>query len=220
MSATRLKPEVLSVRYLPHADARLCQALGLPAQATKRSLAFITCDQDDSLYAALDHATKMAQVEVIYAKSFYAGSAHSSGPYSGEAIGVLAADDPEIVRRGAAALELALAELFAFYRVGDRGPTFFPAVIGSVGQYLAAQASVPVGSSLGYFIAPPIEAMLGLDAALKAADVKLAKFFGPPTETNFAGAYLSGTLANIEASARAFTAAVAGVVAQPKDLVA
>ena len=43
-----------------------------------RSLALMTCDQDDSLYAALDHATKMADVEVIYARSFYAGSAHAS----------------------------------------------------------------------------------------------------------------------------------------------
>ena len=40
------------------------------------SAGLVTCDQDDSLYAALDHATKSADVDVVYAKSFYAGSAH------------------------------------------------------------------------------------------------------------------------------------------------
>ena len=91
----RLPARLLSCRVLPHADPRLCTALGLPAVADGRSLALMTCDQDDSLYAALDHATKIADVEVIYARSFYAGSAHASGPLSGEILGVLAADDPE-----------------------------------------------------------------------------------------------------------------------------
>jgi ethanolamine utilization protein EutL len=35
--------------------------------------------------------------------------------------------------------------------------------------------------------------MVGIDAALKASDVELTEFFAPPTETNFAGALLTGT---------------------------
>ena len=42
-------------------------------------------------------------------------------------------------------------------------------------------------------IAPPLEAMYALDAALKAADVRLAAFFGPPSETNFGGGLLTGS---------------------------
>ncbi len=216
MSALRpLPPKLLGCRRLPHAHPSLTAALGLPERAGGRSLALLTCDQDDSLYAALDHATKMAAVEVIYAKSFYAGSAHASGPLSGEILGVLAADEPESVEQGVAAAQAALEHLFRFYAVGDGGVTVFPTVIGRVGRYLAAQASVPVGSALAYLVAPPVEAMVGLDAALKASDVRLARFFGPPTETNFAGAYLSGELDAVEAAARAFTEAVCDVAAEP-----
>jgi ethanolamine utilization protein EutL len=45
--------------------------------------------------------------------------------------------------------------------------------------------------------------------------VKLEKFFGPPTETNFAGGYLSGSLADVEAAANAFTEAIEAVVLSP-----
>lgn len=213
---TRIPATLLSCRRLPHADARLCAALGLPPSANGRSLALMTCDQDDTLYAALDHATKMADVAVIYAKSFYAGSAHASGPLSGEVLGVIAGDEPESVEQGVRAVEFALAHLFAFYKVGDTAVTVFPTVIGSVGRYLAAQAGVAPGSALGYLIAPPIEAVLGVDAALKATDVTLAKFFGPPSETNFAGAYITGPLDAVEASAKAFCDAVIDVAAAPR----
>ena len=211
----RLAPTLLSCRVLPHADPRLCTALGLPAGSGGRSLALLTCDQDDSLYAALDHATKMADVEVIYARSLYAGSRHASGPLSGEVLGVLAADDPESLAQGVAAVRFALAHLFAFYAVDAAGVTVFPTVIGSVGRYLAAQAGVAPGTAFGYFIAPPVEALVGVDAALKSADVALVKFFGPPTETNFAGAWVTGALDAVEAAARAFEAAVVDVAAHP-----
>ncbi len=212
----RLAPKILSCRRLPHADPRLCAGLGFSNGAGGRSLALITCDQDDALYAALDHATKMADVEVIYAKSFYAGSAHASGPLSGEILGVLAADEPESIEQGVRAVEFALEHLFAFHAVGDTGVTVFPAVIGSVGRYLAAQARVAPGASFGYFIAPPVEAVVGVDAALKAAGVTLQRFFGPPTETNFAGAYVTGALDAVEAAAKAFTDAVVDVASRPR----
>jgi ethanolamine utilization protein EutL len=88
-------------------------------------------------------------------------------------------------------------------------------VIGSVGRYLAGQAGVSPGVPFGYLIAPPVEALVGVDAALKAADVALVKFFGPPTETNFAGAWVTGTLDAVEAAAHAFEGAVVDVAARP-----
>ncbi|MCC6807027.1 MAG: ethanolamine utilization microcompartment protein EutL [Deltaproteobacteria bacterium] len=215
MILTKIPAKLLACRMLPHADARLCRSLGLPAGLARQSLALLTCDQDDSLYAALDHATKMAEVSVIYAKSFYAGSAHASGPLSGEILGVLAAQDPDVVAQGVKAARIALDELFAFYAVGTSGVNVFPTVIASVGEYLGAQAGIAPGQPLGYFIAPPLEAMLGIDAALKAADVDLLKTFGPPTETNFGGAYVTGTLDAVQAAASAFAETVADVASAP-----
>lgn len=211
----KIQGRVLSCRALPNADPRLCESLGLPPSSERRSLGLLTCDQDDTLYAALDHATKMADVEVLFARSFYAGSAHASGPLSGEILGILSSNDPESIDQGLRAAVDAVDRVFSFWAVGSTGVAMFPTVIASVGRYLSAQSGVAAGQPLGYFIAPPIEAMLGVDAALKAADVQLARFFGPPTETNFAGAYITGSLDAVEASARAFATAVVDAAIDP-----
>ena len=85
----------------------------------------------------------------------------------------------------------------------------------SVGSFLSKEAGVPRGSALAYLIAPPLEGMYALDAALKAADVKLCKLYTPPSETNFSGALLSGTQSACTAACEAFAAAVAEVAAKP-----
>lgn len=209
------RPKLLSVRQLEQVEPQLGKALGLDPKRHV-SAGLITCDQDDALYVALDHATKFAEVDVVYAKSFYAGSAHASGPLSGEIMGVLAGPDPSEVAEGLWALREALTSSIHFVAFeATSGPAFFPHVIRETGRYLAPLAGIPVGSPMAYLIAPPQEALIGIDAALKSANVRLAKFFGPPTETNFAGAYLSGAIADVEAAARAFTEAVEQVVLSP-----
>ncbi|MBM4777232.1 MAG: ethanolamine utilization microcompartment protein EutL [Archangiaceae bacterium] len=211
----RLPPKLLSCRLLEQVEPSLGRALGCSERHV--SVGIVTCDQDDSLYAALDHATKFADVDVVYAKSFYAGSAHASGPFSGEIMGVLAGPNPDEVKEGLWALREALTSRIHFVAVeGTTAPAFFPHVIEETGRYLAPLAGVAVGSPLAYLIAPPTEAMIGLDAALKSASVKLLKFFGPPTETNFAGGYLGGgSVADVRAAADAFSEAVESVVRSP-----
>lgn len=212
---TPLRPKILSCRQLERVDGALARALGLDPERHV-SAGLVTCDQDDSLYAALDHATKFAEVDVVYAKSFYAGSSHASGPLSGEIIGVIAGPDPDEVAEGLWALRQALEKQICFVALqGTTAPAFFPHVISQTGRYLAPLAGIAPGEPLAYLIAPPMESVIGLDAALKAADVRLAKYFGPPTETNFGGGYLVGELDAVEAAARAFTEAIASVVASP-----
>jgi ethanolamine utilization cobalamin adenosyltransferase len=74
-----------------------------------------------------------------------------------------------------------------------------------------------VGGALAYLIAPPLESIVGLDAACKAARTTLAKWFGPPSETNFGGGYLVGEQAACEAAARAFAEAVVDVCRAPHE---
>lgn len=216
MNLVPQRPRLLSCRQLEQVDGQLARAFGLDP-ARHGSVGLVTCDQDDSLYAALDHATKFADVDVVYAKSFYAGAAHASGPYSGEILGVLAGPDPDEVAEGLWALRQALETRIHFvtFEGHGAGPAFFPHVISETGRYLAPLAGLRPGEPLAYLIAPPVEAVVALDAALKASRVKLAKFFGPPTETNFGGGYLTGSLADVEAAAQAFTDAIANVVAAP-----
>lgn len=216
MILERIIPNVLSVRRLQNADPALIAGYGGdPARHT--SLGLVTCDQDDAMYVALDEATKHAQVDVIFAKSFYAGAAHASGRLSGEILGVLAASDPESIENGLEALLRCLQHDACFYDAdGKRGVTVFPHVVASIGEYLAREAKLPVGSPLAYLVAPPLEATIGLDAALKAADVRAVRVVPPPTETNFACAWLTGDLDACEAAAVAYAAAVVDVAAAPR----
>jgi ethanolamine utilization protein EutL len=209
-------PTVLSVRRLPNADPALVAAYG-GDPARHAALGLVTCDQDDAMYVALDEATKHAEVDVIFARSFYAGSAHASGRLSGEILGVLAAREPEAIEHGLAALLRCLAHDACFYDAdGKRTVTVFPHVITSLGEYLSREAGLAAGSPMAYLVAPPIEATIGLDAALKAADVRAVRVVPPPTETNFACAWLTGSLDACEAAATAYAAAVVDVALTPK----
>lgn len=214
-----LRPRLLSCRVLNDAAAPLRDQLGCKPHHV--SLGLVTADQDDSLYAALDHATKFANVDVVYAKSFYAGAAHASGPLSGEVLGVLAGPDPDEIQEALAALREYLEREACFYTLADKAaanrPAFFPHVITETGDYLSAQAGIARGEAMAYLIAPPVESIVGLDAALKAAEVRLCKYFGPPTETNFGGAYLTGSLGAVEAAAAAFAECVMATARHPLE---
>ena len=68
---------------------------------------------------------------------------------------------------------------------------------------------------MAYLIAPPLEAIYALDNAIKAADVKLVQFYGPPTETNFAGGLLTGSQSACKAACEAFRDAVITIADNP-----
>ena len=203
--------KVLAVRYLANASATLCQALGVPKGYP--ALGLLTTDCDDATYIALAEATKAADVKVCYGRSFYAGAANASTPNAGEVIGILAGATPGAVRSG---MEAAIG---ALDRVGFEevnGVPYLAHTVSSVGSYLAAEAGVQPGSALAYLIAPPLESMYAMDAALKAADVKLCKLYNPPSETNFGGGLLSGTQSACDAACAAFAEAVEEVARMPR----
>ena len=204
-----IETKVLAVRYLANASPTLCKQLGIPKEYP--SLGLITTDSDDATYIALDEATKAAQVQVCYSRSFYAGAANASTPNAGEVIGILAGSTPGIVRSG---MEAALS---ALNRVGfqDVGVPCLAHTVSSCGSFLAKEAGVQEGTALAYLIAPPLESMYALDAALKAADVKLCKLYAPPSETNFGGGLLSGSQSACNAACEAFLQAVSEVAQKP-----
>lgn len=205
--------KVLAVRYLANASPSLCRALGAPVGYP--SLGLLTTDCDDATYIALDAATKAADVEVAYGRSFYGGAANASTPNAGEVMGILAGQTPGAVRSG---MDAALA---ALQRVGFSETNKVPYLahtVSSTGLFLAKEAGVKPGTALAYLIAPPLEGMYALDAALKAADVRLCKLYQPPSETNFGGGLLSGTQSACQAACAAFADAVKEVAERPKEL--
>ena len=212
MTGDAVRTNILSVRMLPNADPMLLSNLTLPEG--HRSLGFITTDCDDVSYAALDEATKKANVQVAYASSMYAGSGNASTKLAGEFIGVLSGEDPAEVRSGLDAAVRYAREDACFYSANeDDSIVYFAQCISRTGSYLSKEAGVPEGTPMAYLIAPPMEAMIGLDAALKAADVELKLFYGPPTETNFAGGLLTGDQAACKAACAAFAEKVRDVAA-------
>ena len=214
MRGERIKTRILSVQIIPNADPMLLAQLPVPKG--HRSLGLITTDCDDVSYAALDEATKKAQVEVAYARSMYAGAANASTALAGEFIGILSAENPEEVRSGLDAAVSYIENDAAFYQANDEGTVpYFAHCISRTGSYLSKCANVPEGTAMAYLIAPPIEAMVGLDAAMKTADVTLNLFYGPPSETNFAGGLLTGDQAACQAACEAFAQTVCNVADAP-----
>ena len=204
--------QVLAVRYLANASPALCETLGAPKGFP--SLGLLTTDCDDATYIALDEATKAADVKVCYGRSFYAGAANATTPHAGEVLGILAARTPGDAKSGMEAALSAL-ERIGFEETG--GVPYLAHTVSRTGSFLSREAGIPPGSALAYLIAPPLESMYALDAALKAADVKLCKLYAPPSETNFGGALLTGTQSACEAACAAFSQAVQSVAETPID---
>ena len=205
--------KVLSVRYLANAAPGLCKALGAPENCP--SLGLLTTDSDDATYIALDEATKASAVQVCYSRSFYAGAGNATTPNAGEVIGILAGPTPGAVRSGMEAALSALTRI-GFDAAGE--VPYLAHTVSRTGAFLSKEAGVPEGTALAYLIAPPLESMYALDAAMKAADVKLQKLYAPPSETNFGGGLLSGSQSACEAACAAFAQAVAEVAANPRGV--
>jgi ethanolamine utilization protein EutL len=206
-----LPPKVLSVRRIPNADPAVLTAYGADP-ARHRSLGLVTCDQDDPTYVALDEATKHAPVDVVFAKSFWAGSRHASGKLSGEILGVLAGADPDEVDEGLTAFLRCMEHDACFFAANDDASiAVFPHVI-------TVESGLEVGRPMAYLVAPPIEGTVALDAALKGAYVRAVKVFPPPSPTNFAAAWLTGSLDACEAAAVAYAEAVVAVARDPMSL--
>lgn len=214
MTSKPISTKVLSVRILPNADPMLLGQLNVRPE--DRSLGIITTDCDDVSYTALDEATKKADVFVAYAKSMYAGASNAATALAGEFIGILSGENPEEVRSGLEAAISFIEQEAHFYTANESGTiVYYAHCISRTGSYLSAQAGVEEGTAMAYLIAPPLEATVGMDAALKAADVELKLYYGPPTETNFAGGLLCGSQAACRAACDAFAESVCGVAAEP-----
>lgn len=207
-----LRSTVLSMKIIPNLMEDLVKAMKLPGG--HRSIGIFTADSDDVAYTALDEATKKADVKVVYGQSFYGGAANANTRLAGEVIGIISGPNPAEVRSGLDAICDVIEHSAYFVSANeDDSICYYAHCISRSGSYLSAEAGIPEGASLAYLIAPPQEAVYGLDAALKAADVKMAQFYGPPSATNFGGGLLTGSQSACQAACEAFAEAVKYVAA-------
>lgn len=217
MKNDKMRASVLGVRVISNVSPELAAKLELGPN--HKSIGIITADSDDVTYTALDEATKGADVEVVYARSMYAGAGNASTKLAGEVIGIIGGPSPAEVRSGLkAALDFFRSDEACFISANeDDSIVYYAHTVSRTGSYLSKVAGVEEGQPLAYLIAPPMEAIYGLDAAMKAADVKLVEFFGPPSETNFGGGLLTGTQSACYAACSAFAEAIKAVADNPRD---
>jgi len=155
---------------------------------------------------------------VAYAQSMYAGAANANTALAGEFLGILAAPTPEEARSGLDAAVDFIRRGASFISANDDDSiVYFAHCISRTGSYLSECNGLAPGVPLAYLIAPPLEAVYGVDAALKASNVTVAAFYGPPSPTNFGGALLTGSQSDCMAACAAFAEAVRAVAAQPLD---
>lgn len=216
MKGERIPTEILATRIIADMEQTMAQRLGVSPEC--RAVALLTTTCDDVTYVALDEATKQADVEVAFGKSFYGGAGNASTKLAGEVLGILAAREPAMVRDGLRCCLRVIQEDVSFYSANEDNSILYLAhCISRTGSYLSAVAGIPEGEPLAYLIAPPLEAMFGVDAALKAADVRLCVLYEPPTQTNFGGALLTGSQSACQAACQAFAAAVESVAERPAE---
>ena len=214
MKRDPLPAHVLATRLIPNVSADMAKQLNLKPE--HKSLALITADCDDVTYTALDEATKKADCEVVYAKSFYAGAANANTKLAGEIIGILAAPNPAEAKAGLEAAVDMIENVCHFVSANeDDTICYYAHCISRTGSYLSEGCGIKEGEAIAYLIAPPLEAMFGVDAALKAADVKCCVLYAPPSETHFGGALLTGSRSACKAACDAFAYAVEAVADRP-----
>lgn len=217
MTDDKIFAKVLATRTIANVNEDFAKLLKLPDG--HRSIALITADMDDVTYTALDAATKAANVKVSYGKSMYAGAANASTALQGEVIGIISGQTPSEVKSGLkAAVEYIKSGAHFTSANADDSVVYFAHTVSRTGSYLSEIAGIKEGEPLAYLIAPPLEAMYGLDAALKASDVKICQIFEPPSETNFGGGLLTGTQSACKAAAQAFAEAVKEIAKNPKEV--
>ena len=209
-----LRATVLGSKMISNLSQEMCNRLELPEG--HRCIGIITADSDDVTYTALDEATKASEVEVVYARSMYAGAANASTKLAGEVIGIMSGPSPAEVRSGLNAATAFIETGAHFVSANeDNSIAYYAHCVSRTGTYLSKVAGVKEGEALAYLVAPPMEAIYGIDAAMKAADVVMKEFFTPPTETNYAGALLTGTQSACKAACDAFAEAVQSVASNP-----
>ena len=217
MTGDLLKCSALATRTIANVSESLAEKLGLRPEF--RSIGILTADSDVVTYCALDEATKAAAVEVVYGRSLYAGAANANTRLAGEVIGILAGPNPSEVLSGLRAAVDFFESGVGFRSANeDDSIVYFAHTVSRTGSYLSKTAGVREGEALAYLIAPPLEAVVGLDEAMKAADVTLAALFEPPSETNFGGGLLTGTQSACKSACEAFAQAVLDIAQRPREV--
>ncbi|WP_130864009.1 ethanolamine utilization microcompartment protein EutL [Bacilliculturomica massiliensis] len=215
MRNDKIYPEILSMVLISQVSEVLKEELRLSPEHT--SCAVLTATIDDFVFLALDEATKKADVDVTYTGSFYGGNANSSSKLQGEGIGIFAGKTVSSVQAAMDAINefYDSKQVYAVSCNDDDSIAYLTYTAASVGTYFSSTMGIPPGCAMAYLVGPPIESIFGADAADKASNARMVKFYTPPTETNCSGAIFTGSQSECVICCEAFGAAVQEIADHP-----
>lgn len=217
MKGDILRSTILSERIIPNMDVKYRKQFPIPEE--HRALGLFTADCDDVCYIGMDEATKGTNIEVVHATALYAGAANAGFKFSGEFFGAFSAPNPEDIVSAFNIIHQVVDNDAYFISCNDDDSVAYIAhTISRSGTYWPQISTVKPNEALVYLIAPPNEAMYGMDAALKAAEVDIAAFWAPPTYTNCGGGILKGEQSACRAAGEAFGKAVQQIADAPLKL--
>ncbi|MDR0308919.1 MAG: ethanolamine utilization microcompartment protein EutL [Coriobacteriales bacterium] len=218
MQGDIIRAKLVCQKIIPSVDAGLAKRMNLTEG--QRSLALFTASVDDITFVAADEATKKADVKVVYCESTFSALDDPYAKLSGEAIAILAGSNPAEVQAGLEAAVDHVANGAFYINADEAGESIYMAhTISACGSYFAEMCNVQVGTALAYCMAPPVEMFYAVDAALKAADVRIVEFYNPPLNTtNISGAIMAGTQSACRAACDAFASACIYVANNPIEV--
>ncbi|MCA5959859.1 ethanolamine utilization microcompartment protein EutL [Blautia sp. RD014234] len=216
MKHDELRPAILGIRMISNVSEDLAKALELGPR--HKSLGIVTADTDDVLYTALDEATKDADVEVVYARSMYAGAANASTKLAGEVIGIIGGPSPAEIRSGLNSIRNFMESGPCFVSANeDDSIVYYAHTVSRTGSYLSKTAGIPEGEALAYLDRTASGGSLWPGRCHESCGRVNGIFYGPPSETNFGGGLLTGSQSACKAACSAFAQAVQAVADYPKD---
>ncbi|MGV8906406.1 MAG: ethanolamine utilization microcompartment protein EutL [Acetobacterium sp.] len=211
MTGDLLKARVVSAKLLTAVEDALAAKFKLPQN--HGDMGAFTTEPDEAGYVAIDEATKEANIYAAYTKSSFGGIGCQNG---GQMFGIISGPSMDDVKVGLQYIVDFVSTKSGLYSANDDGSiTYYAQTVSSIGSYFAKRLDLPEGSAIAYLSAPPLEGLIGIDEALRSADVKIVEFWDAPTSSNRSGAILTGTRSDCDSACRAFASAVIDCVRDP-----
>ena len=203
----RLHARVTRIKLIPNITDYHKKYLEIPQE--HKSMGILACDMENVMYPALDHASKEANIKVVYSSSAYMGRSNLWAQVRGQVIGIITGANVADVKKGLDYIRVFIekeAELYAFDE--EERMLCYAHLMPRCGKHYRESYGIPRGMAAVHLATSPLENTYALDKALKAGNTRVAKLFDLPTKSNIGGAILYGSQEACRASLDAYMNAV------------
>ena len=213
----RLDAHVTMQKVVPNVTQSYRDLWKIPKE--HQSVGFMSCDNEDVMWLAMDDATKIARITAVYAETVYGGVEYSWSKFGGEITAVISGETVSDVKNGLRYMQDFIENRAQIYMLNEEGTLgYYADWIPRAGKYYQRTLGVKEGESIAYLVSTPVESTYALDKALKASNTKIAQLFNTPSRVNTGGGIVVGTESACRAAVEAFAEAVEYCAFHPMDL--